>query len=84
MGANPALAPAGRWYGQVVTNPVSCSVCGRTILTGERMSPDARNILSYRLLLRDPAKRGDLRAELATAGDVQELSFYLQDDESEV
>jgi hypothetical protein len=56
----------------------------RTILTGERMSPDARNILSYRLLLRDPAKRGDLRAELATAGDVQELSFYLQDDESEV
>ena len=56
----------------------------RTILTGERMSPDARNILSYRLLLRDPARRGDLRAELATAGDVQELSFYLQDDESEV
>jgi hypothetical protein len=39
--------------------------------------------LSYRLLLRDPARRGELRSELATAGDVQELSFYLQDDESE-
>jgi uncharacterized membrane protein YhiD involved in acid resistance len=56
----------------------------RTILTGERLSPDARNILSYRLLLRDPARRGELRTELASAGDVHELSFYLQDDESEV
>jgi hypothetical protein len=56
----------------------------RTILTGERLSPDARNILSYRLLLRDPARRADLRTELASAGDVHELSFYLQDDESEV
>jgi hypothetical protein len=56
----------------------------RTILTGERLSPDARNVLSYRLLLRDPAKRADLRTELASAGDVHELSFYLQDDESEV
>jgi hypothetical protein len=56
----------------------------RKILTGERMSPDARNILSYRLLLRDPARRGELRAELASAGDIQELSFYLQDDEAEL
>lgn len=56
----------------------------RTILTGERLSADARNILSYRLLLRDPARRGELRAELASAGDVQELSFYLQDDEAEL
>jgi hypothetical protein len=60
----------------------------RTILTGERLSPHPegtrRNILSYRLLLRDPARRADLRTELASAGDVHELSFYLQDDESEV
>ena len=56
----------------------------RTILTGERLSADARNILSYRLLLRDPARRGELRAELASTGDIQELSFYLQDDESEL
>ena len=56
----------------------------RTILTGERLSADARNILSYRLLLRDPARRGELRAQLASAGDIQELSFYLQDDESEL
>ena len=56
----------------------------RTILTGERLSFDARQVLSYRLLLRDPARRGELRDELATAGDVQELSFYLQEDESEL
>ena len=56
----------------------------RTILTGERLSLDSRNVLSYRLLLRDPTRRGELRAELASAGDIQELSFYLQDDESEV
>ena len=56
----------------------------RTVLTGERLSPDARRVLSYRLLMRDPARRGELRDDLATAGDVQELSFYLQDDESEV
>jgi hypothetical protein len=56
----------------------------RTILTGERLSPDARRVLSYRLLLRDPSRRGELRADLATAGDVQEMSFFVQDDESEV
>jgi hypothetical protein len=55
----------------------------RTILTGERLSPDSRSVLSYRLLLRDPERRGDMRAELAAAGDIQELSFYLQSDESE-
>jgi hypothetical protein len=56
----------------------------RTKLTGERQTPDARSMLNYRLLLRDPGRREELRAELARAGDVQELSFYLQDDESEV
>jgi hypothetical protein len=56
----------------------------RTRLTGERQTPDSRSMLNYRLLLRDPGRREELRAELARAGDVQELSFYLQDDESEV
>ncbi len=56
----------------------------RILLTGERLSFDARQVLSYRLLLRDPARRGELRDDLATAGDVQELSFYLQEDESEL
>lgn len=56
----------------------------RTILTGERLTGDARNILSYRLLLRDPARRSELRTELAAAGDIQELSFYLQEDEAEL
>jgi hypothetical protein len=56
----------------------------RTILTGERVSPDARSVLSYRLLLRDPTRRGEMRSEIAAAGDIHELSFYLQDDEAEV
>jgi len=56
----------------------------RTILTGERQGPDARNVLSYRLLLRDPTRIDELRSELTASGDVQELSFYLQDDEPEV
>jgi hypothetical protein len=55
----------------------------RTKLTGERQSPDARSMLSYRLLLRDPGRQDELRAELGKAG-VEELSFYLQEDESEV
>lgn len=54
------------------------------LLTGERQSPDSRSVLSYRLLLRNPALRDQLRSELAQAGDVQELSFYLQNDSAEV
>jgi hypothetical protein len=56
----------------------------RAVLTSERLGGDARNILSYRVLLRDPARRAELRAALATAGDIRELSFYLQNDESEL
>jgi len=56
----------------------------RTTLTGERQNPDARSVLSYRLLLRDPERSGELRTELTSAGDVQELSFYFQEDEPEV
>jgi len=56
----------------------------RTVLTGERQVERDRNVLSYRLLLRDPARRRELSAELAAAGDVEEMSFYLQEDESEL
>jgi hypothetical protein len=56
----------------------------RTVLTGERQSPDARSVLSYRLLLRDPQRSGDMRTELSSAENVQELSFYFQEDEPEV
>jgi hypothetical protein len=56
----------------------------RTVLTGERATDDARSILSYRLLMRDPARRRELSAELAAAGDVREMSFYLHEDEAEL
>jgi hypothetical protein len=56
----------------------------RTVLTGERSTEDARSILSYRLLMRDPARRRELSAELAAAGDVHEMSFYMHEDEAEL
>lgn len=55
----------------------------RTVLTGQRKSPDSRDVLSYRLRLRDPSRREELRSDLASAGDVEELSFFLQEDEAE-
>jgi hypothetical protein len=33
--------------------------------------------------LRDPSRREELRSDLAGTGDIQELSFYLQEDEPE-
>lgn len=56
----------------------------RTLLTGERQSPDSRSVLSYRLLLRNPALREQMRNDLATAGEVQELSFTVYEEENEI
>jgi hypothetical protein len=56
----------------------------RAVLTSERLASDSRSILSYRVLLRDPSRRTELREALSQAGDVRELSFYLQNDESEL
>jgi hypothetical protein len=56
----------------------------KTLLTGERQSPDSRNVLSYRLLLRNPALREQMRSDLAAAGEVQELSFTVYEEENEI
>ena len=48
----------------------------RTVLTSQRKSPDSRDIFSYRLRLRDPSRRDELRSELATTGDIQELRTF--------
>lgn len=56
----------------------------RTLLTGERQSPDSRNVLSYRLLLRNPALREQMRTDISAAGDVQELSFTVYEEENEI
>jgi hypothetical protein len=56
----------------------------RTVLTGERQMDRGRNVLSYRLLMRDPTRRKELSTALSEAGHVEELSFYLQEDESEL
>jgi hypothetical protein len=56
----------------------------RATITDDRQTPDAQSMLSYRLLLRDPARHQELRDELASAAGVQELSFYFQEDEREV
>jgi hypothetical protein len=78
------VTPADGGTTRRVIESILYRYANRTLLTGERQSPDARSVLSYRLLLRDPALRDQLRAELAEAGDVQELSFYLQNDSAEV
>src|SRR5690606_9997585 len=78
------ITPADGGETRRVIESILYRYANRTLLTGERQSPDARSVLSYRLLLRNPALRDQLRAELAQAGDVQELSFYRQNDSAEV
>ena len=56
----------------------------RSNLMGERIAADSKSMLSYRLLLRDPARHQELRNELASAGEIQDLTFYLQEDDGEV
>lgn len=75
----PASVPEAREQVEQILRRYS----DRTILTSQRKSPDSRDILSYRLRMRDPSRRDELRSKLASSGDIQELSFFLQEDETE-
>jgi hypothetical protein len=77
------LVPGGTGGGRQRLEQILYRHADRSILTSERQSPDAGSILSYHLLLRDPGRRDELRADLAAAGDIQELSFYLHEDNQE-
>jgi hypothetical protein len=77
------LVPADGGVTRAEVERVLYRYSDRTQLTGERQSPDSRSVLSYRLLLRNPALREQMRSDLSAAGEVQELSFTLYEDENE-
>jgi hypothetical protein len=56
----------------------------RVQLAGQRELPGALQDLSYRLLLRDPARSQELVHELEAAAGVSQVSLYQRPDESEV
>ena len=56
----------------------------RTLLTNERRATDEGVDLSYRLLLRDPKRDGELKSELDQTEGLEQISIFLREDESEV
>ncbi len=78
------LAPNDDGTTRALIEQILFRYANRTSLTAERLAPDTRSVLSYRLLLRDPATREQLRAELSSISDVQEMSFYVNHDRTEV
>lgn len=58
--------------------------CARVQLTVERRQAPQKLDLSYRLLLRDPARRDELRFALEESEGFEEVSLYLREDESEI
>lgn len=56
----------------------------RVLLTNERRQTNAGVDLSYRLLLRDPKRDGELKSELDKTQGTEQISLLLRDDESEI
>lgn len=56
----------------------------RATLMSERRAGDGETDLTYRLLLRNPARSHDLQAALAQAPDVANVSVFLHEDEAEI
>jgi hypothetical protein len=56
----------------------------RAHLLAERRQPDARLDLSYRLLLRDPARGEELTSALERNDGFENVSLSMQEDESEI
>jgi hypothetical protein len=56
----------------------------RLDLASERRSTGEGADLTYRLLLRDPERSSELRAELATQSGLQNVAIYMHEDEAEI
>jgi hypothetical protein len=56
----------------------------RLDLASERRATEEGADLSYRLLLRDPERSSELRAELASQPGVQNVAVYMHEDEAEI
>ena len=55
----------------------------RTELASQRSGQEAGLEMSYRLLLRDPSRRGDVLSEVQATEGVADASLYVREDESE-
>ena len=64
--------------------PILRRHAARTHMAGRRDGADEGLDLSYRLLLRDPSRSGELMAELEAADGVDEVSLFHREDESEI
>jgi len=56
----------------------------RLALASDRRSTPAGTDLSYHLLLRDPARSGELQTELTALEGLENISVYMHDDEAEI
>ncbi len=70
--------------GQDNLRPILRRHSSRIQLASSRRLPGEGVDLSYRLLLRDPARSDELQAELEQVSQVERLSLFLREDESEV
>ena len=58
--------------------------CARTLLANERKLTDEGLDLSYRLLLRDPARSDELQWALKQSDGFERVSLFMREDESEI
>jgi hypothetical protein len=70
--------------GEVGLRPILRRHSSRVQLASSRRLPGEGVDLSYRLLLRDPTRSDELQAELEQVPEVERLSLFLREDESEV
>ena len=67
-----------------VLRPILRRYSVKAQLASRRTLDDDRQDLSYRLMLRDPARSRDLLSELQSTDGVGRVSLYRREDESEV
>lgn len=70
--------------GELGLQPILRRHSSRVQLASSRRLPGEGVDLSYRLLLRDPSRSDELQAELEQVAEVERLSLFLREDESEV
>jgi hypothetical protein len=80
-----SLRVAGGAESLAELRPILRRYCRKAALASHRASEEAAaSDVSYRLLLRDPSRSGELIEELSAAGNVSHLSMVQRDNESEV
>jgi hypothetical protein len=70
--------------GVAALNQILRRHCARRALATERRLSDEGLDLSYRLLLRDPARQDELKWDLTQTEGFENVSLFMRDDESEI